>query len=45
MPDISIDNSIDNTIIIIISFFSVLAEGHSDLTGIPKSVELSYDWQ
>ena len=29
------------------STFSVLAEGHnkSDLTGIPKSVELSYDWQ
>ena len=27
------------------STFSVLADGHSDLTGIPKSVELSYDWQ
>ena len=27
------------------STFSVLANGHNDLTGIPKSVELSYDWQ
>jgi hypothetical protein len=27
------------------STFSVLADGHSDLTGIPKSVELSYDWR
>jgi hypothetical protein len=27
------------------STFSVLANGHTDLTGIPKSVELSYDWQ
>ena len=27
------------------STFSVLADGHNDLTGIPKSVELSYDWQ
>jgi hypothetical protein len=25
------------------STFSVLADGHSDLTGLPKSVELSYD--
>jgi hypothetical protein len=25
------------------STFSILADGHSDLTGIPKSVELSYD--
>ena len=27
------------------STFSVLADRHTDLTGIPKSVELSYDWQ
>jgi hypothetical protein len=27
------------------STFSILADGHSELTGIPKSVELSYDWQ
>ena len=26
------------------STFSVLADGHNDLTSIPKSVELSYDW-
>ena len=27
------------------STFSVLADGHKDLTGTPRSVELSYDWQ
>jgi hypothetical protein len=25
--------------------FSVMADGHTDLIGIPKFVELSYDWQ
>jgi hypothetical protein len=27
------------------STFSVMADGHNDLIGIPKFVELSYDWQ
>jgi hypothetical protein len=27
------------------STFSVLADGRNDLTGTPRSVELSYDWQ
>jgi hypothetical protein len=27
------------------STFSIMADGHNDLIGIPKFVELSYDWQ
>jgi hypothetical protein len=27
------------------STFSILADGHNDLVGIPRFVELSYDWQ